>query len=89
MSRCYNFGPTFRADSSSDRTHLAEFYMVEAEVAFPHSLEDILLIMMKTKVLLPPVSSTKKMDRHDITEIWLKVAFNTITLTLKKPSDHN
>ena len=45
--------------------------------------------MMKTKVLLPPVSSTKKMDRHDITEIWLKVAFNTIILTLKKPSDHN
>lgn len=45
MLRCYNFGPTFRADSSSDRTHLAEFYMVEAEVAFSHSLEDILQII--------------------------------------------
>jgi hypothetical protein len=29
-----------------------------------------------------PVSSTHKTDRHDITEILLKVAFNTITLTL-------
>ena len=28
-----------------------------------------------------PVSSTKKTDRHDITEILLKVALNTITLT--------
>ena len=30
----------------------------------------------------PPVSSTNKTDRHDITEILLKVALNTITLTL-------
>jgi hypothetical protein len=28
-----------------------------------------------------PVSSTHKTDRHDITEILLKVALNTITLT--------
>ena len=29
-----------------------------------------------------PVSSTNKADRHDISEIFLKVASNTITLTL-------
>jgi hypothetical protein len=29
-----------------------------------------------------PVSSTNKTDRHDIAEILLKVALNTITLTL-------
>ena len=29
-----------------------------------------------------PVSSTNKTGRHDITEILLKVVFNTITLTL-------
>jgi hypothetical protein len=29
-----------------------------------------------------PVSSTNKTDHHDITEILLKVALNTITLTL-------
>jgi hypothetical protein len=29
-----------------------------------------------------PVSYTNKTDRHDITEILLKVALNTITLTL-------
>jgi hypothetical protein len=31
-----------------------------------------------------PVSSPNKTDRHDITEILLKVALNTITLTLRK-----
>jgi len=30
----------------------------------------------------PPVSFTNKTDRHDITEILLKVALNTLTLTL-------
>ena len=31
----------------------------------------------------PPVSSTNKTDCHDITEILLKVAFNTIKQTYK------
>jgi hypothetical protein len=31
-----------------------------------------------------PVSSTNKTDHHDITEILLKVALNTITLTLNR-----
>jgi len=32
--------------------------------------------------VLTPVSSTNKIERHDITEILLKVALNTITLAL-------
>ena len=28
-----------------------------------------------------PVSSANNADRHDITEIWLKVELNTITIT--------
>ena len=31
-----------------------------------------------------PVSSTNKTDRHDITEILLKMALHTITLTLTR-----
>jgi hypothetical protein len=33
-----------------------------------------------------PVSSTNKIDRHDITEILLKVALNTINLNQTKPT---
>jgi hypothetical protein len=34
----------------------------------------------------PPVSSTNKTDRHDITEILLKVALNTIKQTHNEES---
>ena len=34
MSRVYSFGPTFRAENSNTSRHLAEFWMVEPELAF-------------------------------------------------------
>ena len=34
MSRVYTFGPTFRAENSNTARHLAEFWMIEPEVAF-------------------------------------------------------
>ncbi|GET30410.1 asparagine--tRNA ligase [Prolixibacter sp. SD074] len=34
MSRIYTFGPTFRAENSNTSRHLAEFWMIEPEVAF-------------------------------------------------------
>lgn len=34
MSRVYTFGPTFRAENSNTARHLAEFWMLEPEVAF-------------------------------------------------------
>ncbi|HJN74783.1 MAG TPA: asparagine--tRNA ligase [Myxococcota bacterium] len=37
----YCFGPTFRAEKSSTRRHLTEFWMVEPEVAFA-DLEDVM-----------------------------------------------
>ncbi len=34
MSRVYTFGPTFRAENSNTTRHLAEFWMIEPEIAF-------------------------------------------------------
>ncbi len=34
LSRVYTFGPTFRAENSNTSRHLAEFWMIEPEVAF-------------------------------------------------------
>lgn len=45
FSRVYTFGPTFRAENSQSRRHLAEFYMVEAEISFTESLEDLTEVM--------------------------------------------
>ena len=34
LSRVYTFGPTFRAENSNTPRHLAEFWMIEPEIAF-------------------------------------------------------
>ena len=34
FSRIYTFGPTFRAENSNTKTHAAEFWMIEPEIAF-------------------------------------------------------
>ncbi len=39
LSKIYTFGPTFRAENSNTARHLAEFWMIEPEVAF-YELED-------------------------------------------------
>ncbi|MGF1528145.1 MAG: asparagine--tRNA ligase [Candidatus Competibacterales bacterium] len=40
LSKVYTFGPTFRAENSNTSRHLAEFWMVEPEIAFA-DLEDL------------------------------------------------
>ena len=34
LGQIYTFGPTFRAENSNTSRHLAEFWMIEPEVAF-------------------------------------------------------
>ena len=40
LSKVYTFGPTFRAENSNTSRHLAEFWMVEPELAFA-TLDDL------------------------------------------------
>ena len=49
---------------------------------FDTTLCDIVCQWLETGRWFTPVVSTNKTDRHDITEILLKVALSTITLTL-------
>ncbi len=43
LGKVYCFGPTFRAEKSKTRRHLTEFWMVEPEVAFADSAENMTL----------------------------------------------
>jgi len=40
LSQVYTFGPTFRAENSNTRRHLAEFWMIEPEIAFADLHDD-------------------------------------------------
>jgi hypothetical protein len=61
---------------SSNPTH-GEVYLIQHYV-----IKFVNCLWQVDGFLLVLVSSTNKTDRHNITEILLKVALNTITLTL-------
>ncbi len=41
FSKVYTFGPTFRAENSNTSRHLAEFWMIEPEIAFADIVDDM------------------------------------------------
>lgn len=51
----YTFGPTFRAENSNTSRHLAEFWMVEPELAFADLQEDMACASAFLKYLLRDV----------------------------------
>ena len=42
--KVYTFGPTFRAEESNTKTHAAEFWMIEPEIAFADLNEDMVVM---------------------------------------------
>lgn len=40
LNKVYTFGPTFRAENSNTSRHLAEFWMIEPEIAFANLSDD-------------------------------------------------
>jgi len=61
MSKVYTFGPTFRAENSNPSRHLAEFWMVEPEIAFA-DLEDNAMLAQR---LLQHVIAVVLDERED------------------------
>ena len=61
MSKVYTFGPTFRAENSNTSRHLAEFWMVEPEIAFANLDDDAAL----AQDLLQSVLATVLEERED------------------------
>lgn len=68
MSKIYTFGPTFRAENSNTSRHLAEFWMVEPEVAFA-DLEDIAKL---AENMLKYVFNAVLTERRDDMEFFAK-----------------
>jgi len=55
LSKVYTFGPTFRAENSNTTRHLAEFWMIEPEIAFADLAEDARLAEQFLKYLFRAV----------------------------------
>ena len=62
MSRVYTFGPTFRAENSNTRRHLAEFWMIEPEIAFADLAADAQLAEDFLKAIFRTLLDERKDD---------------------------
>ncbi len=62
LGRVYTFGPTFRAENSNTSRHLAEFWMVEPEMAFCDLQEDIQVAQEMIKFIIQDLLDSSKTD---------------------------
>ena len=68
LSKVYTFGPTFRAENSHTTRHLAEFWMIEPEIAFADLAEDARLAEEFLKYLFRAVLAERMDDLAFIDE---------------------
>ena len=61
LSKVYTFGPTFRAENSNTSRHLAEFWMIEPEIAFAALADNATL----AEALLKHIFKTVLSERAD------------------------
>ena len=62
LSKVYTFGPTFRAENSNTSRHLAEFWMVEPEIAFADLSDNATLAEELVKYLFNAVLEERGED---------------------------
>ncbi|MCK4869959.1 MAG: asparagine--tRNA ligase, partial [Gammaproteobacteria bacterium] len=68
LSKVYTFGPTFRAENSNTTRHLAEFWMVEPEIAFA-DLNDVCIL---AEDMLKYVCKAVLEERHDDMDFFMQ-----------------
>ncbi len=79
MSNVYTFGPTFRAENSNTRRHLAEFWMIEPEIAFADLAADAQLAEDFLKYIFNAVLT----ERADDIAFFEKFVDKTVTSRLQ------
>ena len=62
LSKVYTFGPTFRAENSNTTRHLAEFWMIEPEIAFADLNDDADLAERFLKAIFTAVLAERRDD---------------------------
>ena len=85
LSKVYTFGPTFRAENSHTTRHLAEFWMVEPEIAFADLAEDARVAEDFLKYLFKAVLDERADDMAFIAERVQKDAITRLEKFIEAP----
>jgi len=85
LSKVYTFGPTFRAENSNTTRHLAEFWMIEPEIAFADLAEDARLAEEFLKYLFKAVLDERMDDLAFIAERVDKQAITKLEAFINSP----
>lgn len=85
LSKVYTFGPTFRAENSNTARHLAEFWMVEPEIAFADLNDDADLAERFLKYVFKAVLEERGDDMAFIAERVQKDAITRLQAFIDQP----
>ena len=85
MSKVYTFGPTFRAENSHTTRHLAEFWMIEPEIAFADLAEDARVAEEFLKYMFRAVLDERADDMAFIAERVQKDAITRLEKFIEAP----
>ncbi|MBO9717862.1 MAG: asparagine--tRNA ligase [Pseudoxanthomonas sp.] len=85
LSKVYTFGPTFRAENSNTTRHLAEFWMIEPEIAFADLAADADLAEDFLKYLFRTVLEERADDMAFIAERVQKDAVTKLESFINAP----
>ena len=85
MSKVYTFGPTFRAENSNTTRHLAEFWMIEPEIAFANLNDDANLAEGFLKYIFKAVLNERFDDLTFLAERVEKTAISKLESFIAAP----
>ncbi len=85
LSKVYTFGPTFRAENSHTTRHLAEFWMIEPEIAFADLNDDAALAEAFLKYIFKAVLDERMDDLTFLAERVEKTAISKLEAFINAP----
>jgi asparaginyl-tRNA synthetase len=85
LSKVYTFGPTFRAENSHTTRHLAEFWMIEPEIAFADLNDDAALAEKFLKYIFKAVLDERMDDLAFLAERVEKTAISKLEAFINAP----
>lgn len=85
IGKVYTFGPTFRAENSNTTRHLAEFWMIEPEMAFADLQDDVKLAEGLLKYVIKAVLTERADDMAFFNEWVDKTCLERLSHVVNSP----